>query len=160
RTNNLITATVSWNGATDIAEWAIRAGEDVNHLKDVWTQLPSGFETTLQATTPEPVVVVEARDANGNALGSVTTMFTSNVPVDAGYFVARTDGSVSGFGTAVAHGNALLPAGQKTVGIARVAGGGYIVATSAGTAIAVNSTIPTTSVGTTAPIAGIAATPS
>jgi hypothetical protein len=161
RTNNLVSARVSWNGATDVALWVMRAGEDADHLKDVAKVIPTSFETGIAATTPEPVIVVEARDANGKALGSVTTVFTSNVPVNAGYFLARSDGSISGFGTATVQGNALVPLGQKAVGIARVAGGGYIVATSGGTGVSVASTLGTSSLGgaMTAPIVGIAATP-
>jgi hypothetical protein len=60
---------VSWNGATDIASWRVRAGTSATTLKTLGTAKRIGFETRLDVAAVRPVLRVEALDRNGKVLG-------------------------------------------------------------------------------------------
>jgi hypothetical protein len=60
----------SWNGHTGVAGWEVLAGPSESNLQVVATADRSGFETAIEATTTEPMIVVRALDAAGTVLGS------------------------------------------------------------------------------------------
>ena len=59
---------VSWNGATDVASWTVLAGASAKQLSPVGTYPDSGFETTINAPTVGPYVMVEAIGTSGQVL--------------------------------------------------------------------------------------------
>jgi hypothetical protein len=69
-TNGSPTAYVSWNGATDVAEWRLRAGASASTLKTVALVPRKGFETPIPVPTTARFVAVDAIDATGAKLGS------------------------------------------------------------------------------------------
>ena len=71
-----LTVYVSWNGATEVAEWEVLAGpEQLDPLGSVpW----KGFETVITVPTTEPCVGVQARDSAGRALGTVKAVKVEN----------------------------------------------------------------------------------
>lgn len=60
---------VSWNGATEVAEWRMYATEE-GHNTLVGTALKTGFETAFVATGYHKMVFVEAVDRSGRSLGN------------------------------------------------------------------------------------------
>jgi hypothetical protein len=64
------TVYVSWNGATEVATWAVLAGPDTAHLARVTTAPKQGFETAIQMTSNEPYYAVQALDASGAVLAT------------------------------------------------------------------------------------------
>ena len=154
-----VRATVSWNGATEVAKWVVLAGPDGAHLKPIASSPRTGFETTITAQTNEPVVNVRALDKNGKVLWSppVPASTASHV----GYWLARADGNVSAFGGAAPKGNAKIPPGQRVVGIADSASDGYWVARTDGGVSAEGASAlgSLAQLRLKAPIVGIAATP-
>jgi hypothetical protein len=156
--NGVVTATVSWNGATDVATWVMRTGNDSAHTTEVASVPRLGFESVLSAPVA-PVVVVEALDASGAVLGSVTRTFPV-APRNAGYWVAGSSGVVRAFGTAPARGNAPTVA-SPAVGVAPAAGAGYWVARADGSVAAVSASALGSLAGRrlNAPVVGITVTP-
>ena len=65
-----VTAKVSWNGATDVAQWQLLAGRTEDTMATVATVPKRGFETTLRAQTTARLVAVRALDASGATLGT------------------------------------------------------------------------------------------
>ncbi|HTX00296.1 MAG TPA: arylsulfotransferase family protein, partial [Acidimicrobiales bacterium] len=63
------TVYVSWNGATQVVLWEVRAGDSTSSLKTVATSSRTGFETAIGLPSDARVVEVEALDAEGNVLG-------------------------------------------------------------------------------------------
>ena len=61
---------VSWNGATDVARWEVRAGSGLADLSTVGVGPRTGFETRLHCPTGESHVQAIARDGHGTAVGS------------------------------------------------------------------------------------------
>jgi hypothetical protein len=68
-----MTVAVSWNGATEVARWQLRAGPTPKSLSVVATVPRSGFETTI-AAAPAAYAAVTALDVHGNLLGSSPTV--------------------------------------------------------------------------------------
>ncbi len=64
------TAYVSWNGATDVAAWAVLAGPDIGHLQLVARAPKTGFETAIPLHGNAEFVTARALDANGAVLGT------------------------------------------------------------------------------------------
>ena len=64
------TAYASWNGATEVASWDVRAGDDEAALRSVATVPKDGFETAIGLDTDAKVVAVRALDAAGRPLAS------------------------------------------------------------------------------------------
>jgi hypothetical protein len=60
----------SWNGATDVAEWQVLAGDDPDRLQPVEVVKRDGFETAIPVRTPKPYVGVRALDASGRTMGT------------------------------------------------------------------------------------------
>jgi Arylsulfotransferase (ASST) len=63
-------AYMSWNGATEVAEWELFAGSSPSTLQSVRRAPRRGFETKITASGAPRYVQVRARDAAGNVLGT------------------------------------------------------------------------------------------
>jgi hypothetical protein len=61
---------VSWNGATDVAQWRMLGGADKDTLAPLVTQPWADFETKLTAHATPALVQVQALDAAGNVAGT------------------------------------------------------------------------------------------
>lgn len=68
-----ITVYVSWNGATGVARWRLRAGPQPDRLNPITTIPWSGFETKIAAPA-ERYVEVQALDAGGRVIGRSRTL--------------------------------------------------------------------------------------
>jgi hypothetical protein len=64
------TASVSWNGATQVASWKVLTGSSADDATQVATVARTGFETTIPVPNPGTYVEVQALDAAGKVLGS------------------------------------------------------------------------------------------
>ncbi len=65
-----VTARVSWNGATGVARWQLLAGAGQDSLEPVADAKGGGFETTISASTGQPMIALRALDADGATLGT------------------------------------------------------------------------------------------
>ncbi|NUL43921.1 ArsR family transcriptional regulator [Cellulosimicrobium funkei] len=66
-------AHVSWNGATEVAQWRLMAGEDEDSATEQALADREGFETTIPVPDDAadlPYAVVEALDTEGTVLGT------------------------------------------------------------------------------------------
>ncbi len=59
----------SWNGATDVAEWEVLAGDSAGALNAVASQPRAGFETAIPILGRPAYVAVRAIDDGGRTLG-------------------------------------------------------------------------------------------
>lgn len=59
----------SWNGATEVARWQVRAGSSTSDLRPVRTVTRRGFETAIALGTSPGYVVVAALEGKGALLG-------------------------------------------------------------------------------------------
>jgi hypothetical protein len=64
------TVYASWNGATEVARWAVLAGADIEHLQPVALAPKTGFETTIPIQTNAGLITVRALDTDGAVLGT------------------------------------------------------------------------------------------
>jgi hypothetical protein len=149
----------SWNGATQVASWQLVAGTSASSVKPVGSPVQKvGFETALAAASQYQVVGVEALSSTGAVLA------TSNLVSTSGYLIARSGGTVSGYGDATALASA-TPSGlpSQVVGMAETPDGrGHWIATSSGAVYAFGDAHYYGSAAAThlvAPIVGIAALP-
>lgn len=62
------TVFASWNGATEVRSWRVRAGASAADMKPVTTAKRSGFETAIRVPRRFAVYAVEALDASGAVL--------------------------------------------------------------------------------------------
>ncbi|MEV4621621.1 arylsulfotransferase family protein [Asanoa sp. NPDC049573] len=69
-TGEAVTVYASWNGATAVRRWRVRAGTQPDKLAVAATSGRDGFETALSLTGPAVFVAVDALDANGRTIGS------------------------------------------------------------------------------------------
>jgi hypothetical protein len=160
RANGRANVSVSWNGATDVAKWALLGGLDGAHLRTVSTVARNGFETTFNAPTTDPVLLLEARDASDHPLGRSLPVGITGTNDHFGYWIAQANGTVRQFGSAAPKANAILCCSRRAVGIAASASGGYWLATSDGNVYAVGAPAKGSAAGKIrAPIVGIAGTP-
>lgn len=67
------TVYVSWNGATEVANWVVLGGSSAGDLAPVGSALRQGFETAITVPDPPAYVAVEAQAANGTVLGRSET---------------------------------------------------------------------------------------
>ncbi len=65
-----VSATASWNGATEVARWQLLAGPSEDALEPVADAEVDGFETTVEGETTEPLVAMRALDADGETLAT------------------------------------------------------------------------------------------
>jgi hypothetical protein len=68
-TEGRLAAYVSWNGATDIAQWRLLGGPAATTLTELVTQPWANFETKLTAQATPAYVQVDALDGSGNVIG-------------------------------------------------------------------------------------------
>lgn len=61
---------VSWNGATEVAQWRLIAGPTEAEASEVTVVDKTGFETAIELADPAEYVAVEALDVNGDVLGT------------------------------------------------------------------------------------------
>jgi hypothetical protein len=59
----------SWNGATEVARWAVFAGSDPDELQRIGAWPKQGFETPITVQSDAEFFAVQAVDANGAPLG-------------------------------------------------------------------------------------------
>jgi hypothetical protein len=71
-----ITVSVSWNGATQVAEWRVLAGASPGSLTPVALAPKTGFQTTITAAGAARYVAVQALDATGAVIGTSATVTT------------------------------------------------------------------------------------
>jgi len=64
------TAYVSWNGATEVAQWRLRAGSSPTTLKTVAVSPRNGFETSIPVPAGAKLVAVDALDSSGTVLAT------------------------------------------------------------------------------------------
>ena len=60
---------VSWNGATEVANWQVLAGPEADRLEPVSSAAWKGFETAIPANTTESYIAVQGRDFSNRVLG-------------------------------------------------------------------------------------------
>ncbi len=65
-----VTLYVSWNGATEVADWEILGGPGPDGLEPIGDAPRKGFETAIAYRTGEPYVAARAKDRHGRALGT------------------------------------------------------------------------------------------
>ena len=65
----MTTLYASWNGATEVARWAVFAGSDPDELQRVGAWPKQGFETPITVQSDAEFFAVQALDANGAPLG-------------------------------------------------------------------------------------------
>jgi len=65
---------VSWNGATQVARWAVLTAGSAGALRPHATQARSGFETAIQIDTVPGRLAVLALDSRGRTLASSATL--------------------------------------------------------------------------------------
>ena len=73
-TNGSIQVHTSWNGATEVARWQVRAGSSARALRPVRTVSRRGFETAVTLGTNSGFVAVAALDGKGALLGVSKTV--------------------------------------------------------------------------------------
>ena len=65
-----VTARASWNGATGVARWELLAGAGEDALSPVGDARADKFETTVRASTTQPLVALRALDEDGEVLAT------------------------------------------------------------------------------------------
>lgn len=75
------TAYVSWNGATEVAQWRLLAGEDEADAAEVATVDHDGFETAMVVPEDPEYVAVEGLDEDGEVLGSAPAVDLADLEV-------------------------------------------------------------------------------
>jgi len=66
-----VTAYVSWNGATEVAEWEVLAGPQADRLQPVGSVKRKGFETEIAVKTSERYLGVRAKNAQGEPVSII-----------------------------------------------------------------------------------------
>lgn len=65
-----LVAFVSWNGATNVAQWQVLGGRDANTLRPLASAPWQDFETKILSDSKPKVVQVQALDAGGNVIAT------------------------------------------------------------------------------------------
>ena len=65
---------VSWNGATEVANWTVLAGRSAAALAVAGTQPRAGFETVIPVNSDGPYFAVTGHDIAGRQLGQSATV--------------------------------------------------------------------------------------
>ena len=63
---------VSWNGATEVAQWRVLTGDDAASATETTVADKTAFETAIPIDAPADYVAVEALDADGKVLATGT----------------------------------------------------------------------------------------
>lgn len=73
--HDTVTVYASWNGATEVANWQVIAGESKENLKAAGIPTKrDGFETVIAVNVATKYYAVEALDADGNVLDTSTAV--------------------------------------------------------------------------------------
>jgi Arylsulfotransferase (ASST) len=72
-----VRVSASWNGATDVARWQVRAGDDAKHLEMVATTAKKDFDTTITLANDARTIQVRALDHHGAVLGTSAALSPS-----------------------------------------------------------------------------------
>ena len=113
----VVTAWMSWNGATEVATWRLLAGSSASSLRVIGTAARTGFETSLSgpARASDTVFVAQALGAMGQVIGTSSpvsgTPFLSETlggitldrPASTSWAAGRLDVAVQGSNSAVFH---------------------------------------------------------
>ncbi|HTW10263.1 MAG TPA: arylsulfotransferase family protein [Acidimicrobiales bacterium] len=75
-TGDGMTVFAAWNGATEVAHWAVLAGKDRSRLQRAKVAVKDGFETAIPVPDRMPYLAVAALDASGRQLGLSPTITT------------------------------------------------------------------------------------
>jgi hypothetical protein len=67
---------VSWNGATDVAQWSVWGGRDARALSHLGLARVAGFETEISVPDAPAVVSVQAIGSNGSVLSKTRAVRT------------------------------------------------------------------------------------
>jgi hypothetical protein len=70
---------VSWNGATNVAQWVVQAGDDPAHMQKVGEAGWEDFETTIHIDGSPKYVRVKALSEGGSVLGDTVTVTVKHV---------------------------------------------------------------------------------
>jgi hypothetical protein len=70
---------VSWNGATNVAEWIVQAGNDPAHMTKVASSGWEDFETRIKVDGTPKYLRVKAVSTGGSLLGDTTTITPKDV---------------------------------------------------------------------------------
>jgi hypothetical protein len=69
-----IAASMSWNGATEVASWRVLAGPSPSALTVAGSGARTGFQTTIAVPGAGPYVAVQALNASGAVIGTSATV--------------------------------------------------------------------------------------
>jgi hypothetical protein len=69
-TGEEVTVYASWNGATEVVDWEVLAGQRPGQLEPIGSAPRKGFETAIAVKTIEPYVGVQAKNDSGEVLGT------------------------------------------------------------------------------------------
>jgi hypothetical protein len=69
-TGEEVTVYASWNGATEVVDWEVLAGQRPDQLEPVGSAPRKGFETAIAVKTTEPYVGVRAKNDSDEVLGT------------------------------------------------------------------------------------------
>jgi hypothetical protein len=69
RSGSVLSAAVSWNGATDVASWRLLGGSQAR-LRPLATVARSGFETAITVAAGPRYLAVQALDRAGRVIGA------------------------------------------------------------------------------------------
>jgi hypothetical protein len=72
--DGVVTAWVSWNGASEVATWELVAGTDTDQLSSASTAEADGFESGLPVPEGAALIAVRALGADGETLGESATI--------------------------------------------------------------------------------------
>ena len=67
---------VSWNGATEVAQWSVWGGREARSLSHLGLAHVAGFETEISVPNPPPLVRVQAIDSKGTVLSKTPAVRT------------------------------------------------------------------------------------
>jgi hypothetical protein len=75
---------MSWNGATEVAEWALYKTTETGHPKiPIYRTNKTGFETAISWDGYASYIIAEAIDKDGKVLGSTGVVQSSSLPAEA-----------------------------------------------------------------------------
>jgi hypothetical protein len=69
-----IAASMSWNGASEVASWRVLAGALPSALAAAGSGARTGFQTTIAVPGPGPYVAVQALNSSGAVIGTSATV--------------------------------------------------------------------------------------
>jgi hypothetical protein len=74
RRGGRLTVYASWNGATDVTTWQVLTGPRPDALRPARSAARNRFETAIRVHATQPYVSVQAKDRNGQVIGTSGTI--------------------------------------------------------------------------------------